>query len=105
MDYSRSGELLRMVLRRAPFGSGLIARVSLARDPLRGDLMRAPPLDLSPEDRVALERRARSKTATQRDATRTRVILLAADGEPNTAIGTRWGNHYNHRAGGRTVRP
>jgi transposase len=60
--------------------------------------MRLPPLDVSPEDRVVLERRARSKTASQRDVTRARIILLAADGEPNTAIGDAVGIHYNNVA-------
>ena len=55
--------------------------------------MRLPPLDVSPEDRVVLERRARSKTAWQRDVTRARIILLAADGDPNTAIGDAVGIH------------
>ena len=36
------------------------------RFPLRGDLMRLPQLDVSPEDCAVLERRARSKTASQR---------------------------------------
>ncbi len=60
--------------------------------------MRLPPLDVSPEDRVVLERRARSKTASQRDVTRARIILLAADGEPNTAIGVAVGIHHNNVA-------
>lgn len=60
--------------------------------------MRLPPLDVSPEDRAVLERRARSKTASVRDVTRARVILLAADGEPNTAIADVVGIHYNNVA-------
>jgi hypothetical protein len=60
--------------------------------------MRLPPLDVSPEDRVVLERRARSKTASQRDVTHACIILLAADGEPNTAIRNAVGIHYNNVA-------
>jgi transposase len=48
--------------------------------------MRLPPLELRDGDRAALERRARSKTASQRDVTRARIILMAAQGQPNTAI-------------------
>jgi transposase len=48
--------------------------------------MRLPPVAISEADRTVLERRARSKTASQRDVARARVILMAADGAPNTAI-------------------
>ncbi len=45
-----------------------------------------------------LERRARSKTASVRDVTRARIILMAADGEPNIAIADAVGIHYNNVA-------
>lgn len=48
--------------------------------------MRLPPLELRDGDRAVLARRARSKTASQRDVTRARIILMAADGHPNAAI-------------------
>lgn len=43
-----------------------------------------------------VERRARSKTASQRDVTRTRIILMAADDESNVAVGQAVGMHYRH---------
>ncbi len=48
--------------------------------------MRLPPLEVTDPDRVVLERRARSKTASQRDVTRARVVLMAAAGKSNNAI-------------------
>jgi len=60
--------------------------------------MRLPPLEVSPEDRAVLERRTRSKTASVRDVTRARIILLAADGTPNTAIADAVGIHFNNVA-------
>lgn len=48
--------------------------------------MRLPPLEVSELDRAVLERRTRSKTASQRDVTRARVVLMAADGKSNNAI-------------------
>lgn len=44
------------------------------------------PLEVSELDRAVLERRTRSKTASQRDVTRARVVLMAADGKSNNAI-------------------
>jgi transposase len=49
--------------------------------------MRLPPLQIRPGEREELERRARSKTAAQRDVTRARIVLMAADGASNVAIG------------------
>ena len=60
--------------------------------------MRLPPLAVSPKDRAVLERRTRSKTASVRDATRARIILLAAEGAPNTAIAEAVGIHHNNVA-------
>jgi len=48
--------------------------------------VRLPPLEVSELDRAVLKRRARSKTASQRDVTRARVVLMAADGKSNNAI-------------------
>jgi transposase len=49
--------------------------------------MRLAPLAIKPEDVVELERRARSKTAARRDGERARIVLLAAEGYSNIAIG------------------
>lgn len=57
--------------------------------------MRLPPLQLRDGDRAVLEKRARLKTAPQRDVTRARVILMAADGAPNTAIADEVGINKN----------
>jgi transposase len=49
--------------------------------------MRLPPLQIRPGEREKLQRRARSKTAAQRDVARARIVLMAADGASNVAIG------------------
>src|SRR4051812_18979379 len=46
-----------------------------------------PPLPLSDEQREVLERLSRSQIAAHREVQRARALLLAGDGEPNTAIG------------------
>jgi len=45
-----------------------------------------PPLEISVDERVELERRVRAHTSTQRAAKRARVVLLAADGVANRQI-------------------
>lgn len=50
-----------------------------------------PPLKVGDEDRRELERRVRAKTATQREAQRARIVLLAADGVPNRQIAAEVG--------------
>ena len=57
--------------------------------------MHLAPLQLRDGDREVLERRSRSQTAAQRDATRANLILMAADGRSNRDIGARIGMHYN----------
>jgi transposase len=57
--------------------------------------MRLPPLKLRRGDRAELEARVRSNTIEARAAKRARIILLAADGESNRAIGTLVDLHYN----------
>jgi transposase len=57
--------------------------------------MRLPPLVISDDDRAELQRRVRSNTVESRAAQRARIILLAADGESNRAIGDRVGMHFN----------
>jgi len=57
--------------------------------------MRLPPLEVSNADRAVLQRRARSTTAAQRDVTRARIVLMAAAGEPNTAIAEAVGINKN----------
>ncbi len=56
------------------------------------------PLQVGEEDRAELERRVRSATAAQREVTRSRIVLLAADGQSNRAIGETVGMHYNQVA-------
>lgn len=51
----------------------------------------APDLELSAAERETLERRVRARTSSQQAALRARVVLLAADGVSNTAIGTQLG--------------
>jgi len=58
-------------------------------------VMRLPALSVSGEDRVELERWVRSRTVPARDAQRARLVLLAADGYSNRAIGETVGMHYN----------
>jgi len=57
--------------------------------------MRLPPLKLRRGDRGELEARVRAKTVEARVAQRARIILLAADGEPNRAIAELVDMHYN----------
>jgi transposase len=57
--------------------------------------MRLPPLVITDEDRAELERRVRSKTVEARVSQRARIVLLAADGLANRAIGDLVGMHYN----------
>jgi transposase len=57
--------------------------------------VRLPALQVSDEDRVELERRVRSHTTAQRDVTRARIVLLAADGLTNRAIAGLVGLHHN----------
>ena len=49
----------------------------------------APPLPVSDAQRDTLRRLARSATEPHRVVTRARALLMAADGEPNTAIAQR----------------
>jgi transposase len=60
--------------------------------------MRLLPLSVTDQDRVVLESTARSRTAAARDVQRARVVLLAADGWSNRAIGAEVGLHYNQVA-------
>jgi transposase len=60
--------------------------------------MRLPPLELRVGDREKLERTVRSQTAPQREVTRARIVLMAADGYSNRAIADRVGLHYNQVA-------
>src|SRR3954453_8795656 len=60
--------------------------------------MRLAPLVVADEDRVVLESTARSRTAAARDVQRARIVLLAADGWSNRAIGVEVGLHYNQVA-------
>ena len=55
-----------------------------------------PPLEISDEERVELERRVRAKTSTQRQAQRARVVLLAAEGVANRRIAEAVGMHENY---------
>lgn len=57
--------------------------------------MRLPPLKLRRGDRAELEARVRSNTVEARVAQRARIVLLAAAGEANRAIGEIVGMHYN----------
>ena len=57
--------------------------------------MRLLPLEISDEVRADLERRVRSNTVEARAAQRARLVLLAADGLSNRAIGDLVGMHYN----------
>jgi len=51
-----------------------------------GDACATPPLPVTPSQREVLDRLARSRTAAYREVQRARVLLVAADGEPNTQI-------------------
>jgi transposase len=46
-------------------------------------------------DREVLESRVRSRTVPARDQQRARIVLMAADGVANRAIGDKVGMHYN----------
>jgi transposase len=61
-------------------------------------VMRLPALSVSGEDRVELESWVRARTIDARYAQRARIVLLAADGESNRAIGDAVGMHYNQVA-------
>jgi len=61
-------------------------------------VVRLAPLVVSDEDRVVLESTARSRTAAARDVQRARIVLLAAEGWSNRAIGVEVGLHYNQVA-------
>jgi transposase len=45
-----------------------------------------PALAITEVERGELERRVRAKTASQREAQRARIVLLAAEGVPNRRI-------------------
>ena len=57
--------------------------------------MRLLPLVVPDEDRDELRSWVRSRTIDHRYAQRARIVLLAAEGESNRAIGERVGMHYN----------
>jgi transposase len=61
-------------------------------------VMRLAPLVLSDGDRDALEARLRSRTAEARVVQRARIVVMAADGASNRAIGNAVGLHYNQVA-------
>jgi transposase len=48
-------------------------------------------IELTPEERSELERRARRQTATRREVFRAQVVVLAADGLGNDEIAERLG--------------
>ncbi len=50
-----------------------------------------PPLEITPEERAELERRARAHTSPVRVARRAQIILLAAEGLPNRQVARRVG--------------
>lgn len=52
-------------------------------------------IELSATDRAVLEKRARTYTARHADVIRAKIVLLCADGHPNTAIATRLGVHVS----------
>jgi transposase len=60
--------------------------------------MRLAPLVVADDDRVVLASVTRSRTAATRDVQRARIVLLAADGWSNRAIGVEVGLHYNQVA-------
>jgi transposase len=75
-----------------------------------------PPLGLTDGERAELQRRVRAHTTPQRDATRARMILLAADALPNRQIARlvgmhpdavgRWRRRFQHqRVAGLADRP
>ena len=50
-----------------------------------------PALEITEAERGELERRVRARTATQREAQRARIVMLAADGVPNRQIAQQVG--------------
>jgi hypothetical protein len=50
-----------------------------------------PPLEITVEERLELERRVRAHTSTQRMVKRSRIVLLAAEGLPSRQIGATVG--------------
>src|SRR4051795_11750989 len=60
--------------------------------------MRLPALKVTDGDRLVLEARVRARTVDARDQQRARLVLLAAAGESNRAIGDKIGMHYNQVA-------
>lgn len=60
--------------------------------------MRLPALVLRDEDRDVLEQRVRARVIDARDQQRARLVLLAAEGRSNRAIGELIGMHYNQVA-------
>jgi hypothetical protein len=52
-----------------------------------------PPLVLTDGERAELQRRVRAHTTPQRDLTRARMILLAADALPNRQVARLVGRH------------
>lgn len=57
--------------------------------------MRLSPVVLRDGDREVLEGRVRSRTVPAREQQRARIVLLAAEGMANRAIGDKVGMHYN----------
>jgi transposase len=49
-------------------------------------------IELTPDERSALERRARRLTATKREVFRAQIVVLAADGLRNDEIAERLGS-------------
>jgi len=52
-------------------------------------------VELSESDRAVLEQRSRAYTSSFAEVVRARIVLLAADGEPNTAIAARLDVHVS----------
>src|SRR3954464_8158169 len=52
-------------------------------------------VELSESDRAVLEQRSRAYTSAFAEVVRARIVLLAADGEPNTAIAARLDAHVS----------
>ena len=50
-----------------------------------------PPLAITDEERVELQRRVRAHTTPQRAAKRARIVLLAAEGVPTARSPRSWG--------------
>jgi transposase len=58
----------------------------------------AAPIVLDEETEAELQRRVRATTTAQRDASRARIVLLAADGVPSRQISRQVGMHESHIA-------